>query len=127
MAIRRTRYNLEKRPTKMGAQRALMGTNLSFSERVGGDRGDLNPQPLEPQSSALPLSYGHRDCLASDHRMDGHRRCCDPSVASAAPDRPPFVYAPRRSGTLVTIGLSEHFVPRDASQAGRRDCECGLW
>ena len=25
-----------------------------------GDRGVSNPQPLEPQSSALPLSYGHR-------------------------------------------------------------------
>ena len=29
----------------------------------GGRRG-LNPQPLEPQSSALPLSYAHRSLLA---------------------------------------------------------------
>ena len=28
-------------------------------KKFWGERGDSNPQPLEPQSSALPLSYAH--------------------------------------------------------------------
>lgn len=27
--------------------------------RIKGERWDSNPQPLEPQSNALPLSYTH--------------------------------------------------------------------
>ena len=27
---------------------------------IKGERWDSNPQPLEPQSNALPLSYTHR-------------------------------------------------------------------
>src|SRR5262249_19459611 len=41
-----------------------------------GGRGDLNPQPPEPQSGALPLSYGHRGrqhCSTHHPRPQGRR------------------------------------------------------
>ncbi len=50
-------------PKRQASARATAGMAGSAEHRPKkwGDRGDLNPQPPDPQSGALPLSYGHHD------------------------------------------------------------------
>jgi hypothetical protein len=46
----------------------------------GGRRG-LNPQPLEPQSSALPLSYAHRSYMARLKGFEPLAHCLEGSCS----------------------------------------------
>jgi hypothetical protein len=50
-----------KTPRGAATIRCRMATVFQVSERKGwGGRRDSNPQHPEPQSGALPLSYGHQ-------------------------------------------------------------------
>ena len=103
-----------------GFTRAIFSTHHASAEMAGGRR-DSNPQQPEPQSGALPLSYGHHeelnfsfaapDCKANP-ATDWHAPGCgNPIVVegSIATGRPWFIIRPlfrmKKLSPILLVGL----------------------